>query len=62
MISPKQTDILSKLTIDIGKILFAAAVVGFFIPGFSGDVSFSVFIVSIFSSLFLFITGINLSA
>ncbi len=61
MDSPTKIDRLSKLIIDLGKILFAAITVGFFIPGFSGEVDISAFIVGSSLSISMFAIGIKLT-
>lgn len=61
MDSPAKLNRLSKLIIDLGKILFAAITVGFFIPGFSGDVNASTFIVGSLLSISMFTIGIKLT-
>lgn len=61
MFSHQRLDVISKLILDLGKILFAAAVVGFFIPGFSGTVSVPTLIAGTILSTSLFITGIKLT-
>ncbi len=50
---------LSKLALDLGKIMFAATVVGFFVPGFSGEVSVASFVVGAAVTLLLFVVGIK---
>lgn len=61
MDSPVKLDRLSKLIIDLGKILFAAITVGFFIPGFSGDVDIFAFIIGSSLSISMFTVGIKLT-
>lgn len=61
MMSPTKLDTVSKLVIDLGKILFAAAVVGFFIPGFSGEVGLLTFVFGAATSVTLFFIGIKLT-
>lgn len=51
----------SKLVIDLGKILFAAFVVGFFVPGFSGEVNLFTFLIGGILALTLFVVGIKLT-
>jgi len=55
-----QIEAISKFFADLSKILFASAVVGFFIPGSSGYVNMSVFIFGSLFSLGLFILSIAL--
>ena len=60
MLSPKELEKLSGLVIDLGKILFGAAVIGFFIPGFSGAVTPVTFITGTLLSSALFAVGVKL--
>ena len=53
---------ISKLILDIGKIIFTAAVVGFFVPGFSGEVGILGFTIGATTSFMLFAIGIKLTA
>ena len=41
----EQIEVISKMFADLAKILFGSAVVGFFIPGASGSVGISTFII-----------------
>lgn len=60
-IAKLQFEILSKYFVDLSKILFASAVVGFFIPNYSGQVSLLTFVLgSIFSAGFL-VLGVMIS-
>ncbi len=61
MTSSPRVEIIAKLVIDLGKILFGAAVVGFFIPGFSGAVTPLTFISGALLSGLLFSIGVMLT-
>ena len=61
MLSPVKVKTISRLIIDLGKILFAAFVVGFFIPGFSGKVTALSFGIGGLSSLSLLVLGVKLT-
>ena len=61
MFSQGKIEVASGLVIDLGKILFGATVVGFFIPGFSGAVTVSTFVSGALLSGALFIIGIKLT-
>lgn len=62
MIAPVQVRELSRLSLDLGKIVFAAAVVGFFVPGFSGDVHVIGVVIGTLMSVLLFGVGIRIAA
>lgn len=49
---------ISKYLMDLSKLLFGSAIVGFFIPGYSGKVSTAIFIIGVVSSMGLFASGI----
>ena len=51
---------ISKYSMDLSRLLFASAIVGFFIPGHSGKVSFATYIVGLVFSSLLFIGGVIL--
>jgi hypothetical protein len=53
-----QIEALSKYFVDLSKILFASAVVGFFIPGYSGEISILTFVLGALFSVGLVLLGI----
>jgi len=53
-----QVESISKFFSDLAKILFGSAVVGFLIPGFSGNVTAFVFITGALSSVGLFLLSV----
>lgn len=53
-----QTSLIAKTLADLAKILFAAAVIGFFIPGYAGFVKTPVFVTGAVSSTGLFIISV----
>lgn len=46
---------------DAAKIVFGSAVVGFFIPGLVGDVSFNTFIIGVIATVVLLVLAVILS-
>ncbi len=57
-ISSAQQRALSQIALDLGKIVVAASVIGFFIPGFSGEVGATTMVVGSTASILLFAVGI----
>lgn len=53
-----QIESISEFFADLAKILFGSAVVGFFVPGFGGNVSTSVFISGTIISAGLFVSSV----
>lgn len=51
---------LSKYLMDLSKILFASAIVGFFIPGFSGPVNLPTFILGSLFALAFLLAGLKI--
>lgn len=60
VLNKQQVEAISKFFADLAKILFAATVVGFFIPGFSGNVNILAFAVGALSSAGLFIGSVSI--
>lgn len=58
--SKVQLDKISNYLMDLSKILFGSAVVGFFIPGFSGQVNLSIFVVGLILSTTFLALGIKI--
>ena len=54
----EQRKLVSKILVDLGKLFFAAAVIGFFIPVTAAKVETSSFVVGLTTSLILFIGGV----
>ena len=46
---------------DAAKIVFGSAIVGFFIPGLAGDVSFRTFVGGVVSTMVLLVLAVILS-
>ena len=61
MLSSSQIKELSRLSLDLGKIIFGSGVIGFFFPIFSKEVSGGEFAVASIVSGVLFVMGIKLS-
>lgn len=57
----KRINKLSDLLIDLGKISVASIVIGYFLPGLSGEIPIIVFVAGSFASLILFIIGLVLT-
>lgn len=55
-----QLDKLSDFLIDLAKILFASSVVGFFVPGSSGQVNVIVFIAGVISTFGCLTAGLKI--
>lgn len=55
-----QIQLIAKTFTDLAKILFAAAVIGFFIPGYAGIVNVPTFITGAISSASLFIVSVGI--
>lgn len=55
-----QLDKLSDFLIDLAKILFASSVVGFFIPGSSGQINVMVFIIGTISTFGCLVAGLKI--
>ncbi len=53
-----QIESISEFFADLAKILFGSAVVGFFVPGFAGNVSIPTFVVGSLLSAGLFISSV----
>lgn len=53
-----QLVLTAKTFTDLAKILFGSAVIGFFIPGFSGAVTIPIFIIGGVVSASLFFLGV----
>ena len=54
----KQKELIAKILVDLGKMFFAASVIGFFIPSTMATVSLISFIAGLITSVILFISGI----
>ena len=53
--------IISDFLSDIAKIVFGSAVVGYFLPGFAGEVSFRIFIGGLLSTVLSLVLAVKLS-
>jgi hypothetical protein len=60
-LSTGQLKNLSSFLLDLTKILIGSAIVGFFIPGFAGEISSTTFIISVLCASALFFFGIKLT-
>jgi hypothetical protein len=56
----EQIDAISKLLLDLGKLVTGAVIVGYFIPGFSSAVSLSAFAAGGLISGLLYVAGIGI--
>jgi len=55
-----QLDKFSNFLIDLAKILFGSTVVGFFVPGFSGNVDIATFVIGIAATFTSLVTGLKI--
>lgn len=55
-----QIKLLSGLISDLGKIIFASIVIGFFVPGIAGEITLPVFVFGVFASIVCFATAFML--
>ena len=57
-LTTSRLEILAKYFVDLSKILFASAIVGFFIPGFSEKVDLSTFVFGSVIALGFLVLGV----
>jgi len=56
----KQRELIAKILVDLGKMFFAASVVGFFIPATAAKINLFSFLGGLITSIVLFIGGITI--
>ena len=54
----KQRELIAKILVDLGKMFFAASVIGFFIPTTATKINLFSFLGGLITSMILFIGGI----